>query len=514
VIQLADLQAERRLRIQGERYDQALLGSFDAHRRRWLAGEIKLADYCQGTFTRGDGTEAPQWYASPVGQKAIVDKAVFYEMVGYRPGEPQCMAHASLAKVRVFSGGARAGKSLWGAMEICPLLLSPGTRGWLVAPQYEMARAEFEYVLEHTIEHKVVGPMFKQFIKRVANRPKQGEMELEFLFPDGQESWLHVRTAEKQRNLLGAELDYVLICEASEMDEVCWSRYLRMRLTTRHGIAMLPSSPKGMGWVADLYRKGIQGEKSHFALNIDSRMNPTMSTDEVEFWTRDMTDEDFEEQVRGRPCPKAGRVYYQFDPEIHVRSWRREWPLPSWKRYRAIDFGYVDPFVVLWFALDEDRRVYFYREIYQTRRLTRDVVKQIAEVEGWKTATDPSSLELRLEGEHGEKERVMLTIADWDASQRADLARAGIRVRKANKDVLAGIRTLSGLLRVQGDGRPRCYVSPECKNMIREFDLYEWDSRREAPRDKDDHAMDAARYGVHTINPVATLLNVRVLSLR
>lgn len=496
-----------------DRFDPQLLAVFAAHRRRWQDGLIRLDDYCQQVFTDAAGNTRRLWYAPPLGSKIVIDKATFFESVGYRPGEPACIAHASLAKVRVFSGGARAGKSLWGGMELAPILLTPGTQSWIVAPKFQSGEKEFRYLLQHTVEHPAIRPMIERYIVRKTCRPDQGDMEVCLDFGDAGRSWVRVKSAVDPDSLLSEELDAVLICEASEIAPDRWSRYLKMRLATRQGIALIPTSPHGMGWVADLYRQGIDGEPGHFAVNVDSRMNPTISPEEVEFWARSMSDEDFDEQVRGRPAPKSGRVYPGFDRALHVDTWQPEWPKPTWKRYRWIDFGYSDPFVVLWAAEDEDRRLYIYREFYRTKQLPDDVVRYVAQVERWDTERDPETTHVKLLGERGKREAISLSICDWDASGRAALQRGGVRTKKAVKDVIDGVRSVAEALRLRDDGRPRLYVHPSCRNLLREIDSYEWDSRSELPkRDQDDHAMDALRYGVHTLAPRSRDMKVRSLT--
>jgi hypothetical protein len=39
----------------------------------------------------------------------------------------------------------------------------------------------------------------------------------------------------------------------------------------------------------------------------------------------------------------------------------------SWKRYVGVDWGYSKPWAVIWMAVDEDGRVWLYREIYETQ---------------------------------------------------------------------------------------------------------------------------------------------------
>ena len=69
-------------------------------------------------------------------------------------------------------------------------------------------------------------------------------------------------------------------------------------------------------------------------------------------------------------------------------------------------------------------------------------------------------------------------------------------VRKADNDVLDGIRTTARLLKA---GRMKIHRS--CKDCIREFRLYRWDDKQNSdkPIKENDHAMDDCRYYANTI---------------
>ncbi|GAA2178534.1 PBSX family phage terminase large subunit [Brooklawnia cerclae] len=71
-------------------------------------------------------------------------------------------------------------------------------------------------------------------------------------------------------------------------------------------------------------------------------------------------------------------------------------------------------------------------------------------------------------------------------------------VTDATNDVVSGIRTMSALL-----ATGNLLVSDRCRNLIREIPGYVWDDKAterglDAPVKRDDHAMDAARYVVHS----------------
>jgi hypothetical protein len=74
----------------------------------------------------------------------------------------------------------------------------------------------------------------------------------------------------------------------------------------------------------------------------------------------------------------------------------------QWRKIRAIDFGYVNPFVCQWWAIDNDGRMFRYRELYMTGRTVKDHADKI---------------NLLSSGESYEA-----TICDHDAEDRATLA--------------------------------------------------------------------------------------------
>lgn len=189
-----------------------------------------------------------------------------------------------------------------------------------------------------------------------------------------------------------------------------------------------------------------------------------------------------------------GAVYPEWDAGVHLAP---AFDIPaSWRRIRSIDFGYTNPFVCQWWAVDHDGRMYLYRELYRTKTIVEDHAREIKAL--------------------SEGESIEATVADHDAEDRATLDRYGIATAPAFKDVTVGIQAVANRLRKTGDGRPRLYVvrgacvscdqslsdtkHPTC--TAEEFDGYCWaqvkDGRpiKEEPVKVDDHGMDALRYAV------------------
>ena len=187
-----------------------------------------------------------------------------------------------------------------------------------------------------------------------------------------------------------------------------------------------------------------------------------------------------ERMLNGVWRDNQGAVYSEFDEDLHTVD---PFPIPAdWKRLRAIDFGFTNAFVCLWGALDPDGRLYLYREHYKA---------------GVRTAEHAQIIRKLSEGE-----RCLLTVADHDAGERAELTAAGIPTEPARKNVAAGIQRVKNRLAVQGDGKPRLFFFRTLKNTLSEIYDYRWAAAdgelnaREEPVKLNDHAMDALRYMV------------------
>lgn len=55
---------------------------------------------------------------------------------------------------------------------------------------------------------------------------------------------------------------------------------------------------------------------------------------------------------------------------------------PTWRRHAGIDYGFAAPWAVLWAAVDNDGRVWLYREMYDTQVTERDQATRVRTAEG------------------------------------------------------------------------------------------------------------------------------------
>jgi len=196
----------------------------------------------------------------------------------------------------------------------------------------------------------------------------------------------------------------------------------------------------------------------------------------------------FEAEMLCRQPNLENVVFDEFDPTIHVRpvDYNPELPL-----YRALDFGFVNPFVCLWIQVDGDGVVRVIDE-YIRSRATIDIHAE--EIKGRTPCGEDS---------------VMATYCDpagtgandvTGTSAVRELRSFGIRTRYRRSLIVEGIELIRRAVRA-GDGKSSLVISPKCSRLIEAMQCYHYPENptgraMELPV-KDglyDHPIDALRY--------------------
>lgn len=193
----------------------------------------------------------------------------------------------------------------------------------------------------------------------------------------------------------------------------------------------------------------------------------------------------------------AGQVFDEWRYDRHVV---KPFTIPgSWMRYNGIDWGYAAPWCTLWAAVDEDGRVYFYRELYATQVGETDQAKRILEAEAGDEPTGPRFADDAMWASRGEEK----SIADAYADNGVHLTRAG----KGEGSRIARVQRMHTYLGEAAACRqhralgwetcPKAHFFTTCANAIRTIPTLPH-AKVGNPEDVDtnaeDHAYDAATY--------------------
>jgi hypothetical protein len=182
--------------------------------------------------------------------------------------------------------------------------------------------------------------------------------------------------------------------------------------------------------------------------------------------------------------PDAGEgLIYVFDERFHVRT---PPPQHTFREFICgMDYGWSDPGVMLLIGVQGhggDATAWVLDEWYQREQPNRvwdERSKAWGYAKFWPDTSRPERLD--------------------------DLRSFGIDVGEAPKNKLGNIARVANMLHIQemetGERWARLYVSPKCKDTIREFGLYKRKKHSDGtfsdePEDKDDHAMDALAYAL------------------
>ena len=225
------------------------------------------------------------------------------------------------------------------------------------------------------------------------------------------------------------------------------------------------------------YKEWIEKAESRGALRLHFTMadNPGLSPEIRQRYERLYTGVFYRRFILGQWCQAEGRVYDFFDT-ASVR------PAPGGVFEQWViscDYGTVNPASFglwgkqngVWYRTDE-----FY---FDSRREGRQMTD--AEYAG------------KLRGLAGGRTIREVIVDPSAASFMEVLRREGWKVRKADNDVISGIRKTADALK-----EGRIVICERCTDCLREMDLYVWDLEAGGDRvvKKNDHAMDDMRYFV------------------
>ncbi len=369
----------------------------------------------------------------------------------------------SKAPTVVFQGGARSGKTWAGCLKALLMLSEyPGVWGMYIAPTYKQLH---QAAMPHLLKLGDALGLLRQW----QFNKTEGVISL----PSG--ATMLLRSAEDPAALLGATLGWAVGDEVALWRMQAYN-FLQDRLSDPNGPrqAFFTFTPKGKNWAFEIlgtprYGLEIIHATTHDNWTLPADYHERLRTEHGEgtrYW---------QQEVMGEYVAWEGLVYSSFAIDRHVA------PRPEAGVTRTVfgvDWGWTNPGVMLPLQLLEDGSLYVPEEVYESERPMEwwaERGRALAARYGADTFTcDPSAPE-----------------------NLAHLQRSGLRVIRANNEVLPGITAVAGRFASGG-----LTIAPSCENLIRELGLYSYKSRPDGeirPDEPDkhfDHACDALRYAV------------------
>jgi len=396
----------------------------------------------------------------------------------------------------LLAGPAGTGKTLGWLLKIKHLCEdNPGARVLIVRKTRESLT---ESVLV-TWERDVLGPMHPV----LTTRPVLRRVRQSYDFPNG--STVGLGGMDKPDKVLSSERDFIYCPEGTELTIGDWETLNgRLRggpVVHKQLVADCNPGPPSH-W---MYRRHLSGGLR--LIGTTHRDNPRYWDRDKQEWTKEgteylarlgrLTGARKKRFLEGIWAAAEGLVY-DYEPTLHLLP--ADWvPPKEWPRYWSLDWGYNDPLVLQFWAVDGKKRPYLYRERFVSQTRVEDIAR-------WAGA----------EVGQGREPRPKDIVADHDPECVATFRKySELFLNPADKtDRDAGIQELQGRFLKGDDGRPGIFFHPNARrepedkalveagrptSTVDELSGYVWDTRdpnrpKDLPISYNDHGMDAMRY--------------------
>jgi len=394
--------------------------------------------------------------------------------IDYRPHKKQKPFHNSKAKFRAMITGIGFGKSAAGVNEVIKdAIMHPGTLNLIFAPTFPMLRnttmREFFKFCPHEIikDHKKTEHIVQLF----------NGSEIIYLSGDND------RDIDRMRGLtLGSAYgDEIALAPRYIWDIIVG----RLRDPNGSRRAWVTTTPKGRTWLHSLFieKIDITNPEDYEVFTGTSHDNPYTPEDYKQVLVDTYKGIFAKQEIYGQFVGFKGCVYSSFVRSLHVKKCAN---MDFKEIIGAIDWGFTNPMVGLLLGLDSDGRIYIFKEFYQSRVLVDDFAKIL---QNWKKDRQID----RFYSDPSEPQNIMVL-------QNADLNIIG-----ADNEIMAGINAVTSYIEKSDDGKPRLFIDPSCVNTIMEFENYRYPDENEGrpvqekPLKIHDHAMDALRYAIYSM---------------
>lgn len=344
-------------------------------------------------------------------QYGLSKEAVFGSL-NYEPHKGQREIHGNGCRHRVADCGRRFGKSVVGGNELVPEALltftlrneleDAGVRRefWIVGPEYTDSEKEFRVLYNQLKRLKVPFDHPGTY-----NNPESGDMVVSLW---GGLYLVHAKSAKYPGTLVGEGLNGVILAEAAKLKEIVWTKFLRPTLADWRGWSLHTSTPEGKNWFYRSWQRGQDPKQRNWASwKFPSWVNDyvfpkgasreglamlrdAMQTNALDYklikqsgvdeeivdMMLEMTEERFAQEVGAEFTEFVGRVFKEFDEEVHVRDLAYD---PRYPVYGACDYGWTNPFVFLVIQVDVFDNVYVLAE-YRTKNTDiNDIARDLSQ---------------------------------------------------------------------------------------------------------------------------------------
>jgi hypothetical protein len=260
----------------------------------------------------------------------------FLKDIGFEPHagqKPIIDAYQRGDREIVWVSGRRSGKTLVNSCIVGMETMIPGSKIWIVAPDYSLTEKVFTYLIQF------VAKIYPPKSYKVGSKPG-----MSIRFNNG--SIVECKSADNAISLLGDEVDLLIIDEAAMMSPMVYDRYLFATTAMRKGTTIFISTPFKKNWFFRKYKE-IQETGDGFTFNSPSSINPHIPVEEIERAKRSLPEDVFKQEYLAEFLDTGAGVFRGFYDITIDRKDCYEEPKPEHRYVIGADIAKVNDFTVL-----------------------------------------------------------------------------------------------------------------------------------------------------------------------
>ena len=206
--------------------------------------------------------------------------------------------------------------------------------------------------------------------------------ELTITFING--SIMYFRSAEREDNLRGNTLDYLVVDEAAYIKDTVWSQVLRATVLVKGKKVLFLSTPRGRNW---FYEMALRGESDEYiqykTFKGSSFDSPYISEEELNEAKMSLPESIYRQEILAEFLEGSGEVFQAIKTICHLSFYPQH--ISNEKYYAGLDFGRQNDYTVLTILNSEGKMVDFYRE----RQKSWDIIisEVVVKLKKWKPIT-------------------------------------------------------------------------------------------------------------------------------
>lgn len=199
-------------------------------------------------------------------------------------------------RFKIIISGRRSGKTMSAITSLAKYSRYPNKKCMYIAPSYRMAKQIVYDDLYNMLKDR-------NWLKDV------NKSDLAFTLVNG--SMIYLRSADNPDSIRGIGLDYVVLDEAADISEEAWKAVIRPTLSDKEGSAMIISTPKGRGWLYDVYNDA-KHLNDWASWQFTTAEGGIVSEEELAQARIDLDERTYLQEYEAKFVDYSGLIYYSF----------------------------------------------------------------------------------------------------------------------------------------------------------------------------------------------------------